>query len=114
MGSLFLASPLACGSTLLFAPAVAARTVCAECTQPILSQYVTVKDKQFHNECFMCAKCKVSLAGQAFLHREGQFYCEDDFHALFSPTCSGCNLLIKGAVIPSFCVVRAITPLDHP
>jgi len=65
--------------------------VCATCHKPIVGQVVTALGKTFHPEHFTCAHCRQELGSKSFYEREGQPYCEDDYHKLYSPRCAYCN-----------------------
>ncbi|CAG7732992.1 unnamed protein product [Allacma fusca] len=65
--------------------------VCAACHKPIVGQVVTALGKTWHPEHFTCAHCRQELGSKNFYEREGQPYCEDDYHKLYSPRCAYCN-----------------------
>jgi len=65
--------------------------VCAACHKPIVGQVVTALGKTWHPEHFTCAHCRQELGSKSFYEREGQPYCEDDYHKLYSPRCAYCN-----------------------
>jgi hypothetical protein len=52
---------------------------------------VTALGKTWHPEHFCCAHCRKELGSKNFYEREGQPYCEDDYHQLYSPRCAYCN-----------------------
>lgn len=82
--------------------------VCVACDKPIIGQVVTALGNTFHPEHFTCAHCHMELGTQNFFEREGQPYCEDDYHSLFSPRCAHCN----GAILD-----KCLSALDrtwHP
>jgi len=54
-------------------------------------QVVTALGKTWHPEHFTCAHCRQELGSKSFYEREGQPYCEDDYHKLYSPRCAYCN-----------------------
>lgn len=54
-------------------------------------QVVTALGKTWHPEHFCCAHCRSELGSKNFYEREGQPYCEDDYHQLYSPRCAYCN-----------------------
>ncbi|KAE8602864.1 hypothetical protein XENTR_v10014156 [Xenopus tropicalis] len=60
---------------------------CAACAKPITGQggakYISFEDRQWHSDCFTCAKCSKSLVGEKF-HTN-----EDDV------LCPSCGLAIK-------------------
>ncbi|OXA52524.1 transforming growth factor beta-1-induced transcript 1 protein isoform X2 [Folsomia candida] len=82
--------------------------VCAACNKPIVGQVVTALGKTWHPEHFCCAHCRSELGSKNFYEREGQPYCEDDYHQLYSPRCAYCN----GPILD-----KCVTALDtnfHP
>ncbi|XP_077371400.1 four and a half LIM domains protein 2-like [Festucalex cinctus] len=54
---------------------------CAYCTTPISglggSKYISFKERQWHNDCFNCKRCCVSLVGQGFLTFNDDVFCPD-------------------------------------
>ncbi|GAB6030096.1 hypothetical protein CHUAL_005775 [Chamberlinius hualienensis] len=64
---------------------------CAACGKPIVGQVVTALAKTWHPEHFTCIHCKQELGTKNFFERDGQPYCETDYHNLFSPRCAYCN-----------------------
>lgn len=64
---------------------------CAACNKPIVGQVVTALAKTWHPEHFTCAHCRQELGTKNFFERDGQPYCETDYHNLFSPRCAYCN-----------------------
>ncbi|ODN02695.1 Paxillin [Orchesella cincta] len=69
---------------------------------------VTALGKTWHPEHFTCAHCRQELGSKNFYEREGQPYCEDDYHKLYSPRCAYCN----GPILD-----KCVTALDtnwHP
>ena len=60
---------------------------------------VKAMGKNWHPECFNCHKCHKTLSPDNFMEKSGKPYCVEDYHKLFSPKCSECNLPIKEKVI---------------
>lgn len=54
-------------------------------------QVVTALGRTWHPEHFVCSHCRQELGTQNFFERDGQPYCEPDYHHLFSPRCAYCN-----------------------
>uniref|UniRef100_A0A7N6B815 LIM zinc-binding domain-containing protein n=1 Tax=Anabas testudineus TaxID=64144 RepID=A0A7N6B815_ANATE len=54
---------------------------CAYCTTPISglggSKYISFEQRQWHNDCFNCKKCCVSLVGRGFLTCKDDILCPD-------------------------------------
>lgn len=47
--------------------------------------------RTWHPEHFVCTHCQEEIGSRNFFEREGQPYCEQDYHHLFSPRCCYCN-----------------------
>lgn len=56
-----------------------------------LCQVVTAMGKTWHPEHFVCTHCQEEIGSRNFFERDGQPYCEKDYHNLFSPRCYYCN-----------------------
>ncbi|XP_054165589.1 zinc finger protein 808-like isoform X3 [Oppia nitens] len=71
---------------------------CDGCGYPIKDQKSMVKElgKNWHPECFRCHKCHKVLSPNNYMEKSGKPYCVEDYHNLFSPKCSECNLPIEG------------------
>ncbi|XP_054472368.1 paxillin-like [Anoplopoma fimbria] len=85
-----------------------AKGVCGACKKPIVGQVVTAMGRTWHPEHFVCTHCQEEIGSRNFFEREGQPYCEKDYHNLFSPRCHYCN----GPILD-----RVVTALDktwHP
>uniref|UniRef100_A0A8C3F7Q7 LIM zinc-binding domain-containing protein n=1 Tax=Chrysemys picta bellii TaxID=8478 RepID=A0A8C3F7Q7_CHRPI len=41
--------------------------------------------KTWHPEHFVCTHCQEEIGSHNFFERDGQPYCEKDYHNLFSP-----------------------------
>lgn len=54
-------------------------------------QVVTAMGRTWHPEHFVCTHCQEEIGSRNFFEREGQPYCEQDYHNLFSPRCYYCN-----------------------
>lgn len=91
-----------------------AKGVCGACCKPIVGQVsrilcisqlwslltnltlptgqvVTAMGRTWHPEHFVCTHCQEEIGSRNFFEREGQPYCEKDYHNLFSPRCYYCN-----------------------
>lgn len=47
--------------------------------------------RTWHPEHFVCTHCQEEIGSRNFFERDGQPYCEKDYHTLFSPRCHYCN-----------------------
>lgn len=54
-------------------------------------QVVTAMGRTWHPEHFVCTHCQDEIGSRNFFERDGQPYCEKDYHNLFSPRCYYCN-----------------------
>jgi len=50
----------------------------------------------FHVDHFICTHCQKQLGTETFFERDGQPYCEECCHFLFSPRCAYCSEPITG------------------
>lgn len=64
---------------------------CYYCQKPIVGQVVTALGKTWHMEHFTCVHCGTELGTKSFFERDGEPYCETDYHELFSPRCNYCS-----------------------
>ncbi|XP_034025602.1 paxillin [Thalassophryne amazonica] len=85
-----------------------AKGVCGACCKPIVGQVVTAMGRTWHPEHFVCTHCQEEIGTRNFFEREGQPYCEKDYHHLFSPRCYYCN----GPILDK--VVTALDRTWHP
>ncbi|OQR79566.1 paxillin-like [Tropilaelaps mercedesae] len=86
----------------------AGKGCCSSCKKPIVGQVVTALGRMWHPEHFVCAHCNQELGTRNFYERDGEPYCEQDYHNIFSPRCSYCN----GPILD-----KCVTALDrtwHP
>ncbi|KAF7668587.1 hypothetical protein LDENG_00001960 [Lucifuga dentata] len=85
-----------------------AKGVCGACKKPIVGQVVTAMGRTWHPEHFVCSHCQEEIGSRNFFERDGQPYCEKDYHSLFSPRCHYCN----GPILDK--VVTALDKTWHP
>ena len=64
---------------------------CAGCSKPIIGQVCTALGRTWHPEHFTCVACEVPLGATNFFERDGQPFCERDYHEQFAPRCAYCN-----------------------
>ncbi|XP_051478368.1 leupaxin [Apus apus] len=72
---------------------------CAACHKPIAGKALTALGKTWHPEHFTCSRCGQELGGRPFFERQGQAYCEEDYHQDFSPRCAYCAGPIREKVL---------------
>ncbi|GLD50229.1 leupaxin-like protein [Lates japonicus] len=81
---------------------------CASCNKCIVGKMITALGEVWHPEHFVCVVCKTELSSRGFFEREGQPYCDKDYHRLFSPRCAYC----KGPIIQN--ILTALDQTWHP
>ncbi|KAM9556324.1 leupaxin isoform 6-T6 [Guaruba guarouba] len=74
-------------------------SVCTSCHKPIAGKVLTALGRTWHPEHFTCARCGQELGAQPFFERDGQPYCEDDYHQAFAPCCAYCAGPIREKVL---------------
>ena len=52
-------------------------SICHVCRKPILEKLVSAMDYEWHENHFLCALCRVPLAGQTFVERDGIPLCKN-------------------------------------
>ncbi|XP_041095351.1 paxillin isoform X2 [Polyodon spathula] len=85
-----------------------AKGQCASCGKCIVGKVVTALGVPWHPEHFVCFHCGAELASIGFFERDGQAYCDHDYHNLFSPRCAYCN----GPILQN--IVSALGKTWHP
>lgn len=76
---------------------------CAGCNSPIMENYISALNAQWHPECFVCRDCRQPFNGGSFFDHEGMPYCETHYHAKRGSLCAGCNKPITGRCITAMC-----------
>ena len=70
--------------------------VCFDCKCPITSgEYVQIGDNHFHADHFRCSHCSTPFSSNPYFENDSSYFCEKDYHELFSPKCEKCKLPIK-------------------
>ncbi|XP_071518089.1 transforming growth factor beta-1-induced transcript 1 protein-like isoform X8 [Panulirus ornatus] len=72
---------------------------CGGCNSPIMENYISALNAQWHPECFVCRDCRQPFNGGSFFDHEGLPYCETHYHAKRGSLCAGCNKPITGRCI---------------
>lgn len=72
---------------------------CGGCGKPILSNYISALNHQWHPECFVCRECYAPFTNGSFFELDGKPYCETHYHLLRGSLCSGCQKPITGRCI---------------
>ncbi|KAI5644003.1 LIM domain-containing protein [Phthorimaea operculella] len=70
---------------------------CEECSKiiGIDSKDLSYKDKHWHEACFLCAKCRVSLVDKQFGSKLDKIYCGNCYDAQFASRCDGCGEVFR-------------------
>ncbi|XP_022708439.1 four and a half LIM domains protein 2-like isoform X1 [Varroa jacobsoni] len=70
---------------------------CDECSKPIGidSKDLSYKEKHWHEQCFLCAKCRVSLVDKPFGSKAEKVYCAGCYDAAFASRCDGCSEVFR-------------------
>lgn len=58
-------------------------------------QDLSYKDKHWHEACFLCAKCRVSLVDKQFGSKLDKIYCGNCYDAQFASRCDGCGEVFR-------------------
>jgi hypothetical protein len=48
---------------------------CKKCSKPIIGEYVTVKDEDYHDACFVCTECKDKIVSAYSMDQKGNILC---------------------------------------
>ncbi|KAF8790258.1 Four and a half LIM domains protein 2 like protein [Argiope bruennichi] len=70
---------------------------CDECGKiiGIDSKDLSYKEKHWHEACFLCNKCRVSLVDKPFGSKAEKVYCASCYDAAFASRCDGCNEVFR-------------------
>jgi paxillin len=72
---------------------------CGGCSTPIIDNYISSLDRQWHPTCFVCADCHEPFVDGNFFVHDDKPYCETHYHALRGSLCAGCGKPISGRCI---------------
>lgn len=72
---------------------------CGGCSKPIMENYISALNTQWHPDCFVCKECREPFHGGSFFEHEGQPYCETHYHGKRGSLCAGCHKPIAGRCI---------------
>ncbi|XP_044753530.1 leupaxin-like isoform X2 [Coccinella septempunctata] len=72
---------------------------CGACNRPIMDNYISALNSQWHPDCFVCRDCRQPFIGGSFFDHEGQPYCETHYHLKRGSLCAGCHKPISGRCI---------------
>lgn len=70
---------------------------CEECNKTIGidSKDLSYKEKHWHEICFLCNKCRVSLVDKPFGSKNEKVYCANCYDAAFATRCDGCGEVFR-------------------
>ncbi|XP_059483861.1 prickle planar cell polarity protein 3-A isoform X1 [Neocloeon triangulifer] len=70
---------------------------CEECNKTIGidSKDLSYKDKHWHEACFLCSKCRVSLVDKQFGAKADKIYCGNCYDTQFASRCDGCGEIFR-------------------
>nr|XP_050027160.1 prickle planar cell polarity protein 3-B-like isoform X2 [Dermacentor andersoni] len=70
---------------------------CEECSKAIGidSKDLSYKEKHWHEACFLCSKCRVSLVDKPFGSKAEKVYCAACYDAAFATRCDGCGEIFR-------------------
>ncbi|GAB6023468.1 hypothetical protein CHUAL_008247 [Chamberlinius hualienensis] len=70
---------------------------CEECGRSIGidSKDLSYKEKHWHESCFLCQKCRVSLVDKPFGSKNEKVYCANCYDAAFASRCDGCSEVFR-------------------
>ncbi|XP_013074896.2 leupaxin-like isoform X1 [Biomphalaria glabrata] len=72
---------------------------CGGCAKPIMDNYISALNRQWHPECFVCWECRATFGVGSFFDYEGLPYCETHYHAKKGSLCASCEKPITGRCI---------------
>ncbi|XP_023240313.1 prickle planar cell polarity protein 3-A-like isoform X1 [Centruroides sculpturatus] len=70
---------------------------CDECGKPIGidSKDLSYKEKHWHESCFLCNKCQMSLVDKPFGSKSEKVYCANCYDNSFASRCDACNEVFR-------------------
>jgi len=63
-------------------------------------QDLSYKDRHWHERCFKCCDCQVSLVDHPFASKNEKLYCADCHDNNFAARCDGCGGLFRAGSSP--------------
>lgn len=58
-------------------------------------QDLSYKEKHWHEACFLCNKCRVSLVDKQFGSKADKIYCGNCYDSQFASRCDGCSEIFR-------------------
>lgn len=62
-------------------------------------QDLSYKDKHWHEACFLCNRCRVSLVDKQFGSKVDKIYCGNCYDAQFASRCDGCGEIFRAGML---------------
>ncbi|KAK7494065.1 hypothetical protein BaRGS_00014723 [Batillaria attramentaria] len=72
---------------------------CGGCGMPIMENYISALNRQWHPQCFRCWDCEAPFGTGSFYDHDGLPYCETHYHAKKGSLCASCQKPITGRCI---------------
>lgn len=72
---------------------------CGGCGMPIMENYISALNRQWHPQCFCCWECQAPFGTGSFYDHDGLPYCETHYHAKKGSLCASCQKPITGRCI---------------
>jgi LIM domain-containing protein 2 len=73
---------------------------CEECKEVIGTDFkdLSYKDKHWHEKCFNCADCRISLVDKPFASKNEKTYCPDCHDKNFAQRCDACGNIFRAGM----------------
>jgi len=73
---------------------------CDKCKQKITCDYrdLSYKDKHWHDKCFACSTCGVSLTESPFAYKFDRLHCATCYENNFAPRCTLCGAIFRAGM----------------
>ncbi|KAM3721068.1 Four and a half LIM domains protein [Dirofilaria immitis] len=73
---------------------------CDECAKPIGidSKDLSYRDKHWHEDCFLCNMCKISLVDKPFGSKNDRIFCSNCYDQAFATRCDGCGEIFRAGM----------------
>ncbi|VDN93572.1 unnamed protein product [Brugia pahangi] len=73
---------------------------CDECAKAIGidSKDLSYRDKHWHEDCFLCNMCKISLVDKPFGSKNDRIFCSNCYDQAFATRCDGCGEIFRAGM----------------
>ena len=58
-------------------------------------QDLSYKDRHWHEACFLCNKCRVSLVDKQFGSKAEKIFCGPCYDSMYATRCDGCGEIFR-------------------